>query len=519
MHNPTDASRSGRARIIGAPRSARPTTRQQFRDLTALYHQVPIAWLALALALTVGVVGAAAYSLGTPPGLIMAGTAATLVVFDQATRFPAVAATVAVVVVSSVMATPFATVYAVSAAQGPVDEQAAVLTVTLTLILAGLLAHRTSRGRAWVTTLIIAAAIMFVGPFLLLLNPWLGFAWAWLVMGIVLFARGGGAAWIIDQTERLTYPLRRLTQPRRATSREQQTGTPADRAAEERTAKATACQATADLLADLPGDYVVFHHRHLTGRVSIDHIVVGPHGVAVVVSEQFKGRISEHPTHGLGHHRVDVAALLNDTDAIAAKVAKAMRLKNLSVTPILVIHQAVLPTLSARVALTSHGTSLGVVTITDPRALLDTISAQPTTCDTRRIRRIVARINRVCAPATDTDTRPVATIAAEATVLDLPRTTPTGPDATPEPLFVSSDGAATFTPGQQVLLLTSNGTSNGYQVTGAPQRNPDGITYLPVQAPATTHEAPDEQAIWFPLDSIQPDPTINSDTTNTGPSA
>jgi hypothetical protein len=489
-----------KARVVGKPARSTPGLFQQAVDG---YKSVSNQRAVITGVLLVAVVGAAAYSIGSPPLNAMTLLAVLLLAGHATLRFPAIAATTAVVAVSSVLAIPFAQIYA-AAASGPyADMTGAIATLTATMALAGLVAHRTSRGRPWVTTLLVAAAVMFVGPFFLVIAPWLGFAWAWTVTAVVLFLRGGGWAWMVDQFTALTDIAARHRDKTATTLR----NTP-----DASTQSAEAL--TAALLATLPAGYTVFHDRRLTSGARLNHLVVGPTGVFLVESRQFKGRVVEDPTHGLTHHTMAIADFLNDTDAAAGMLRRGLRLKEVHVYPVAVIHDAVLPSNRSLVALSSGDDTLGVVTVVGPSALVSHITASNVILSERQVRRVLARLARACPPASNkaVPATGLSTLPVHVVLLNedgTPKTVPVTDAA--QPMFTSSDSGLQVTVGQSVTVLTDQGSFSGYKVSGEPQPNDIGIICVPVcrsDAPSVVGAGPATDALvtetWFPLDSVQP---------------
>jgi hypothetical protein len=55
---------------------------------------------------------------------------------------------------------------------------------------------------------------------------------------------------------------------------------------------------TANALTRLPGGFVVLHDRKIPGtRANIDHIVIGPPGVAIVESKSYSGTLKVESHH------------------------------------------------------------------------------------------------------------------------------------------------------------------------------------------------------------------------------
>lgn len=479
---------TNRARVIGKPGTS---SDRQYRQAVAAYRRVPGKWILIVDALTIAIVTAGAFALHKDPltaGLI---TASILAGIEFVARYAQVAATVAVVTLAIAFTLPVSTFFAAAANSGAVDMNGATLTWVVSIALVGVLAHRTSRGRPWLTTLLAALAAVPGGLLLLSVQPAAGFAAAWAVMAAVLWLRGGGGAWLKDQAAELRDVIARRRTPT--------TGLPVRMY--DLSEKYAAETATGTLLATLPEGYTVMHDRRLSDGTPIDHLVVGPTGTYALTSHTIKGRISDDPTVGLTHPKIPVAPLLYAVATAADALTRRTRLTGVTVSPLLVVHRAVLPTPRSRVRLSNATGGLGEVALLAPAVLLDTLTDGPTEHTPRQVKRIVARLDRICPPRT----RPVTTRHSDGpvnmTVLDdnhQPRITPAA--VTPTALFMSDTSATVLRPDQPVSLLTDQGAFTGYRVHGEPTLNPDGLMCIPVLDETTA----DGEVVWFPLDSVQP---------------
>jgi len=107
-------------------------------------------------------------------------------------------------------------------------------------------------------------------------------------------------------------------------------------------------QATAQLLGQLSHRWVVLHDRRRRGGGNLDHLLVGPPGVAVIDSKRFRGPVVVRgPVRGLWRPRFEVAGqdrdvlvdgVLRQRDEVAAAVEDAGW--RVPVRPIIVVHTA-----------------------------------------------------------------------------------------------------------------------------------------------------------------------------------
>ena len=101
-------------------------------------------------------------------------------------------------------------------------------------------------------------------------------------------------------------------------------------------------EATSRRLAGLPDGWIVLHDRRIPGsRANIDHVVVGPIGVAVVESKSWSGTVKVHADRLTGSGRNPDAAIdqvLRQVEAVRAVLGPDHA--DLEVRPVLCIHRA-----------------------------------------------------------------------------------------------------------------------------------------------------------------------------------
>jgi Nuclease-related domain len=102
---------------------------------------------------------------------------------------------------------------------------------------------------------------------------------------------------------------------------------------------------TARLLAPLERDgWVILHDLAVPGsRANLDHLVIGPGGVFVIDSKQYRGRLQLDPSGRLWHGRYPLAPTLRAADFEADQAARALPDPGMAVVPIVAVHGAQVP--------------------------------------------------------------------------------------------------------------------------------------------------------------------------------
>jgi hypothetical protein len=95
-------------------------------------------------------------------------------------------------------------------------------------------------------------------------------------------------------------------------------------------------------LAALERDgWVVLHDLAVPGsRANRDHLVIGPGGVFVIDSKQYRGRLQLDPTGRLWHGRYPLAPILRAVSFEADQAAQVLTDPGTAVVPIVAIHGA-----------------------------------------------------------------------------------------------------------------------------------------------------------------------------------
>jgi Nuclease-related domain len=102
---------------------------------------------------------------------------------------------------------------------------------------------------------------------------------------------------------------------------------------------------TARLLAPLERHgWVVLHDLAVPGsRANLDHLVIGPGGVFVIDSKQYRGRLQLDPTGRLWHGRYPLAPTLRAVSFEADQAAQVLTDPGVAVVPIVAVHGAQVP--------------------------------------------------------------------------------------------------------------------------------------------------------------------------------
>lgn len=489
---------AGKARVYRRRgRGTRTTWLSILRGAAAAYRRTSWRRRLMSAALLLGILAAGCVSQHVAPWLPVLIGAGVLFTLHLVLRFPGATATVLVLAAFAPLATPIGLLYTLAATNGRADFSTSGLTLLAASILVALLAHRTSRGRAWLTTLYALAAVALVGPLLLRVLPSLGFLVAYLCAGLVLFLRGGGWPRMRGTTRRL----------RRRFSRKPQE--PRTQAAEE--------QATAALLADLDASHVVLHGLLLPNGTAADHLVVGPGGIFLIDSQARTGRVREDAKRGLVHRDEPLASSFAALLTARSAVATELHVPVDEITPLVVIHQARLPESRARVALFDPaGKRTGDVLVLAPDRLIPEIDTGIADLSPRRVKRLARRARRRLLPATagqPNTTRPDSSAeAVESAVLDADgqrKPDPFRDGPAPQPMFTSPEIDIEVKVGQRVSLFTDQGVLVGLRVCTAPVTGEDDIARVGVCSETDWRTAQgrgeDPEPLLFPLASVRPE--------------
>jgi hypothetical protein len=90
--------------------------------------------------------------------------------------------------------------------------------------------------------------------------------------------------------------------------------------------------------------WAVLHDLAIPGsRANLDHLVIGPGGVFVIDSKQYRGRLQLDPTGRLWHGRHSLAPTLRAVDFEADQAAQVLPDPGVAVVPIVAVHGAQVP--------------------------------------------------------------------------------------------------------------------------------------------------------------------------------
>jgi hypothetical protein len=90
--------------------------------------------------------------------------------------------------------------------------------------------------------------------------------------------------------------------------------------------------------------WVVLHDLAVPGsRANIDHLAIGPGGVFVIDSKQYRGRLHLDPSGRLWHGRYRLAATLQAVSFEADRAAQVLPDPGMAVVPIVAVHGAQVP--------------------------------------------------------------------------------------------------------------------------------------------------------------------------------
>jgi hypothetical protein len=102
---------------------------------------------------------------------------------------------------------------------------------------------------------------------------------------------------------------------------------------------------TARLLGPLDREgWAILHDLALPGsRANLDHLAIGPGGVFVIDSKQYRGRLQLDPSGRLWHGRYSLAPTLRAVSFEADQAAQVLPDPGVAVVPIVAVHGAQVP--------------------------------------------------------------------------------------------------------------------------------------------------------------------------------
>jgi hypothetical protein len=91
-------------------------------------------------------------------------------------------------------------------------------------------------------------------------------------------------------------------------------------------------------------EWVVLHDLAIPGsRANLDHLVIGPGGVFVVGSKQYRGRLQLDPSGQLWHGRYPLTPTLRAVSFEADQAAQVLPDPGMAVVPVVAVHGAQVP--------------------------------------------------------------------------------------------------------------------------------------------------------------------------------
>jgi len=193
--------------------------------------------------------------------------------------------------------------------------------------------------------------------------------------------------------------------------------------------------ATARVLEPLKSEgFVILHDRKIPGSsANIDHIVIGPPGVAIVETKSYSRRVrirgDEVYVGGYLKTGQTVQEAIREALAVTVALADDLERRSLKVRPILCIHRADLPFL---------GASPQGVLIVDGRGLVKTLRAAPQRLSAQDVQVLARLANDRLRPAAAPPSGPNTPVASHASSPN--------PAVRSEPSLGAADGDISYLP-------------------------------------------------------------------------
>lgn len=455
---------SSRGRAAG---SAQATARTH---LVARWYRAPLYARALIVLSAIAAGGGLGAMAGYPPLTSAAITGGILLGLGAFLLTPQLGLTILVSILSVPLLIPLGRLYT-STPQNPLGDTSGGAVSLFVLYAVGLwVASRWSRGRVWITAALMTTALLFLGPFMFIAYPSLGLNAARIAVAIVLLLRCGGAAWIVGTAGLAWGRLRPQSYVEEADG--YVAAGPADVSAAWRR-RAAVEKATAQILADLPHKYQVFHDvMPPKGTVPIGHVIVGPGGVVLIASVHATGPVEENVRSGLIIPGVTLDAVVGDLLASKPLVAKSLKVHPRDVSMIVAVHGSD-ACMENRVKVAVHdaaapGKALESIALVPGDSLINEVVSPLTMWSPLKVRQTIHRARLRMRPAvlpkvkTGTDgTVRLSRVDADGRLIDMPQ-------------GVSSFAPGVLVAGACVDIETTLGTLRGLRLTQGPVINSKG---------------------------------------------
>ena len=384
-----------------------------------------------------------------------------------------------ILMVYAVVTAPLGALYSVMAQHSSkvvtTDIVGGALALFLSMLLSVWVATRFSRGKVWVTLLLVAGSTVFPGILLLYALPSLGLNIARLTMVSVLLFRCGGWAWIsgafgllfAGQEDKKEHEIRKASDED-------------IKALEAWDKRAKAEKDTADELSLLPKDYKVFHDLKIKNtQHALGHLVVGSGGCSLIASLSSKGPLKENTKNGISLPDISLDKSVGVLLLQREELAKALHCNERDLSLIVVIHGLGVKDLRKPVAVfTPDNLTLpsGQVILISPDMLNKEVAPGLELWSSIKVKQVANRAKMKLRPA-------MAPGFYTGPELETPRLAPLDKDGRPTLNVKPSDLIPSWvTLGKPVHVTTTTGILSDLRISGSPAYDSNGDMVIPICA-------------------------------------
>ena len=443
-------------------------------------HFASMSWRTRGLALAFITIAFAVFSalthfnplIGGAIGFGLSLTLASLLMVGDALKI------VFVLLVYATISAPLGALYSAMAQRGvkhaTVDVIGGALALFISMLFSIWIATRFSRGKAWITLLLVAVSTVFPGVPLLYVFPSLGLNIARLMMVSVLLFRCGGWDWISGAFGLLMAgkDKEEETEVRRVSAED-------TKALEAWDKRAKAEKATTLELTSLSKEYKVFHDLKVKNtQHALGHLVVGPGGCALVASLYSKGPLTENAKNGINLPDIPLDKSVGVLILQREELSKTLGCKESDLSLVVVIHglQGVKNLRKPLAFFTPDNeiTPSGQVILVTPDMLVHEVAPGLELWSNIKVKQVVNRAKMKLHPAM----APGVYMGPE---LETPRLIPLDKDGDPTLNVKPSDLIPSWISfGKPVHVYTTQGILSDLRISGNPTRNSTGDMIIPI---------------------------------------
>jgi len=354
-----------------------------------------------------------------------------------------------------------------------IDYIGGALALFISMLLSVWVATRFSRGKPWITLLLVGISTIFPGVLFLYIFPSLGLNIARLMMATVLLFRCGGWAWISG-----AFGLLMAGKEKEKEKEVRKISLEDVKALEAWDKRAKAEKATALELSSLSKEYKVFHDLKVkNSQHALGQLVVGPGGCSLIASLYSKGPLTENSKNGISLPDIPLDKSVGVLVSQREELAKTLACKEADLSLIVVIHGLLgVKELRKPMAFFTDNFDIpdGQVVLVTPDMLIQEVAPGLELWSNIKVKQVVNRAKMKLHPA-------MAPGVYRGLELDTPRVIPLDKDGHPTLDTKPSDLIPSWIAfGKPVHIYTTQGVLSDLRISGNPIRNSNGDMIIPI---------------------------------------